>query len=80
MFNQILTKEKMMAEIDPVEFGALRAEVSYLKTEVSKLREDIETLLELANKSKGGMWTGMVIASAIGAIGTMIVQTFVNVK
>ena len=47
MFNQILTKEKMMAEIDPVEFGALRAEVSYLKTEVSKLREDIETFVNV---------------------------------
>ena len=69
-----------MAEIDPVEFGALRAEVSYLKTEVSKLREDIETLLELANKGKGGIWTGMVIASAVGAIATLVVESIGNFK
>ena len=69
-----------MAEIDPVEFGALRAEVSYLKTEVTKLREDIETLLELANKSKGGMWTGMIIASAIGAVATMVIEAFAGSK
>jgi len=29
-------------------------------------------LLELANKSKGGFWTGMMIASAIGGLITFI--------
>jgi hypothetical protein len=69
-----------MAEIDPVTFGELKAEVSYLKTEVTKLREDIETLLELANKSKGGFWTGMTIAATIGSVLTLIVTNISNFK
>jgi hypothetical protein len=32
------------------------------------MRNDIKTLLELANKSKGGFWVGMAIASLIGGI------------
>lgn len=70
----------MMAEIDPVTFGELKAEVSYLKTEVTKLREDIETLLELANKSKGGFWTGMAIAAGLGSFITFIVTSFGSFK
>ena len=69
-----------MAEIDPIVFGELKAEVSYLKNEVSKLREDIETLLELANKSKGGFWTGMAIAAEIGSFLTFIVTSFGSFK
>ena len=30
------------------------------------MRDDIKALLEMANKSKGGMFVGMAIASVIG--------------
>jgi len=55
-----------MSEIDPREFGKLEAQVEALQTEVSGLREDIKQLLEMANKSKGGMFVGMAIASVVG--------------
>jgi hypothetical protein len=55
-----------MSEIDPREFGKLEAQVEALQTEVSALREDIKLLLEMANKSKGGMFVGMAIASVVG--------------
>jgi hypothetical protein len=55
-----------MSEIDPREFGKLEAQVEALQTEVSAMREDIKALLEMANKSKGGMFVGMAIASVIG--------------
>jgi len=32
------------------------------------MRDDIKTLLEMANKSKGGMFVGMAIASVIGGV------------
>jgi hypothetical protein len=57
-----------MSEIDPREFGKLEAQVQALQTEVHAMREDIKQLLEMANKSKGGMFVGMAIASVVGGI------------
>jgi hypothetical protein len=61
-----------MSEIDPREFGKLEAQVEALQLEVHGLRQDIKTLLEMANKSKGGMFVGMAIASFIGGMVTFI--------
>jgi hypothetical protein len=63
-----------MSEIDPREFGKLEAQVSSLQAEVHTLSKDVKCLLELANKSKGGFWMGMTIASAVGGIFTFIVD------
>jgi hypothetical protein len=60
----------MGLEIDPREFGKLEAQVELLQVEVHGLREDVKSLLALANKSKGGFWVGMSIASAIGGVFT----------
>lgn len=63
-----------MSVIDPREFGKLEAQVSALQTEVHGLRDDVKSLIALANKSKGGFWVGMAIASAIGGIFTFVVD------
>ena len=55
-----------MTEIDPREFGRLEAEVQSLRNQVSSMQTDIRTLLEMANKSKGGLWAGMTMASMLG--------------
>lgn len=57
-----------MSDIDPRDFGKLEAQVESLQAEVHALREDIKSLLEMANKSKGGMFVGMAIASVVGGI------------
>jgi hypothetical protein len=57
-----------MSEIDPREFGKLEAQVEALQAEVHALRQDIKALLEMANKSKGGMFVGMAVASVVGGI------------
>lgn len=57
-----------MSEIDPREFGKLEAQVEALQSEVHALRQDIKALLEMANKSKGGMFVGMAIASLVGGV------------
>jgi hypothetical protein len=57
-----------MTDIDPREFGKLEAEVQSLRTQVSALQSDVRELLELANKSKGGLWLGMSIAAALGSV------------
>ena len=61
-----------MSEIDPREFGKLEAQVEALQLEVQGLRQDIKLLLEMANKSKGGMFVGMAIASFIGGLVTFV--------
>jgi hypothetical protein len=61
-----------MSEIDPREFGKLEAQVEALQAEVHALRQDIKTLLEMANKSKGGFFVGMAIASFAGGLITFI--------
>jgi hypothetical protein len=63
-------------EIDPVQFGALTAQVKLLETQVSELQSDVKALLALANKSKGGFWAGMAIASAIGGIVSWVASHF----
>jgi hypothetical protein len=57
-----------MTDIDPREFGRLEAEVQSLRTQVSSLQCDVRELLELANKSKGGLWLGMSIAAMAGSV------------
>lgn len=66
-----------MADIDPREFGKLEAQVSALQAEVHTLSKDVKCLLELANKSKGGFWMGMTIASALGGIVTFVFDKLV---
>ena len=61
-----------MSEIDARDFGKLEAQVEALQTEVHSLAQDVKALLELANKSKGGFWMGMTIASMVGGVITFI--------
>ena len=59
-----------MSDIDARDFGKLEAQVASLQTEVHQLATDVKALLELANKSKGGFWMGMTIASIAGGVVT----------
>ena len=61
-----------MSDIDARDFGKLEAQVDALQTEVHSLSKDVKALLELANKSKGGFWMGMTIASTVGGILTYV--------
>ncbi|RQO57963.1 hypothetical protein DBR47_14310 [Paucibacter sp. KBW04] len=63
-----------MSDIDPVKFGALIAQVENLEDQVTSLQNDVKTLLELANKSKGGLWAGMAIASGLGAFANYVIS------
>jgi hypothetical protein len=53
-------------EIDPVRYGVLWERVQNMDKKIDRMERQIEQLLELANKSKGGLWAGMAIASAVG--------------
>ena len=67
-----------MSDIDARDFGRLEAQVESLQAEVHQLGKDVRALLELANKSKGGFWMGMTIASIIGGFITFLVGKFIR--
>ena len=60
----------MTPEIDPVKYGVLWQKVEDMTKKVDKLEENMEILIALANKGRGGFWMGMAFVSAIStAIG-----------
>ena len=65
-----------MSEVDARDFGKLEAQVEALQKEVHSLSTDVKALLELANKSKGGLWIGMSLASFGGGIVTFVADRF----
>lgn len=64
----------MSNEIDPIQYGKLIAQVDNLTNKVDSMDNDIKELLALANKSKGGFWMGMTIASMAGGLLTWVVS------
>jgi hypothetical protein len=53
-------------DIDPVKYGVLWERVQQMDKKIDKMERQIDQLLELANKGKGGFWMGMTIASMVG--------------
>ena len=54
--------------IDLVKYGALWQKVQDMDKKMDKMENQIEQLLELANKGRGGLWFGMSIVSAISVL------------
>ncbi len=70
-----------MDAIDPVQYGKLLASVEHLeknqtemKASMAAMAGQIEKLLELANKSKGGLWVGMSLAAGMGSFATWFLK------
>ena len=59
-------------EIDMVKYGVLWERVQNIDRKVDKMESQIEELLALANKGRGGFWMGMTIASGVGALVTWL--------
>jgi hypothetical protein len=72
MSNDLVDK----GEIDLVRYGQLWERVDQANKKIDKIEEQMEELLALANKSKGGFWTGMAIASAIGGIAGFVTHVW----
>ena len=54
--------------IDLVKYGVLWQKVQEMDKKVDKLERNIEELLALANKGRGGLWFGMSIVSGISVL------------
>lgn len=55
-------------EIDLVKYGVLWQKVQDMDKKMDKMEGQVEELLALANKGRGGFWMGMTIASSVGAV------------
>ena len=55
-------------EIDPVKYGVLWQKVQDMDKKMDKLERNVDELVELANKSKGGLWFGMSVVSGVSAV------------
>jgi hypothetical protein len=64
--------------VDLYKYGKLTAQVESMEKKIDKLETNMEELLELANKSKGGFWMGMTIASIVGGAITFITSHWVG--
>jgi hypothetical protein len=65
----------MSAEIDPVKYGVLWQKVKDyerrfddMDKKMDKMESQLEHLVALANRGKGGLWVGMAIVSAISSV------------
>lgn len=65
-----------MEDFDPVKYGVLWQRVQEMDKKMDKMERHIEELLALANKSKGGFWMGMTIASLVGGFITWFLTHF----
>jgi len=65
-----------MSEVDPIKVGVMWQKVEAMEHEVSELRADVKQLLELANKSKGGLWAGMMVISAVSSFVGFLIHYF----
>jgi hypothetical protein len=54
--------------IDLMNYGVMWQKVQDMDKKVDKMERQLEQLLELANRSKGGLWFGMTIASMVSGI------------
>lgn len=61
-----------LEKFDMFKFGGLVNQVEHLQAKVDSMDKDIKELLELANRSKGGFWMGMTIASIVGGFITYL--------
>jgi hypothetical protein len=65
-------------QIDPVKYGVLWERVQSMDKKVDKMERQMEELLALANKGKGGLWFGMTVVSAISAFVGFILSHIKN--
>tara|TARA_R110000765_G_scaffold304342_1_gene398331 strand:- start:144 stop:347 length:204 start_codon:yes stop_codon:yes gene_type:complete len=67
-----------MDSINPVEFGKMKEQINHLQQTQDELQKDMKEMLALANKSKGGFWMGMGIASFIGGIVSIAIRNWMS--
>ena len=53
---------------DPVKYGVLWQKVQDMDKKMDKVERQLEELVALANKGRGGLWFGMTVVSGVSAV------------
>tara|TARA_X000000368_G_C22477077_1_gene470328 strand:+ start:68 stop:271 length:204 start_codon:yes stop_codon:yes gene_type:complete len=67
-----------MTDINPVEFGKMKQQIEQLQKGQDELRKDMKEMLALAERSKGGFWMGMAIASFVGGLVSIFIKNWMQ--
>ena len=67
-----------MTDINPVEFGKMKEQIEQLQKGQDELQKDMKEMLALANKSKGGLWAGMALASVFGGLISIAIRNWIS--
>ena len=65
-------------DFDPVKYGVLWEKVQSMDKKMDKMERQLEELVALANKSKGGIWVMMGIAAFIGSVLSYVFRDFLK--
>jgi len=57
-----------LSEIDPVKYGALVQRVDHMSQQMNKMEDQLNELVALANRGRGGLWFGMTVVSGLSGI------------
>jgi hypothetical protein len=63
-----LSKSLDMSDIDLVKYGVLWQKVESMEAKIDKLEANMEILIALANKGRGGFWMGMALVSGVSSV------------
>jgi len=63
-----------MSDVNPQEFGALQADVKTLTSEIHLLRKEMADVTAMLNQGKGGLYTIIFAAGALGSVITLSVK------
>jgi len=63
-----------MSDINPQEFGALQADVKTLTSKIHLLRKEMADVTAMLNQGKGGLYTIIFAAGALGSVITLSVK------
>jgi hypothetical protein len=55
-------------EIDLVKYGVLWQKVQDMDKKMDKVEHQLEELVAMANKGRGGFWMGLMVVSAISTL------------
>jgi len=59
-----------------VRYGVLWQKVQDMDKKFDKMERQLEELLALANKSKGGLWFGMTVVSGVSVVVGYVISIF----
>ena len=61
-------------EIDPVRYGVLWQKVQDMDKKIDKMETQLEQLVALANRGRGGFWMGMSVVSGMSVLAGYVIS------